>query len=237
MGKILQETPAFVIHRREYQENSLLIEFFTLNHGRVAAVAKHVKSSKSALKFLLQPFIPLTVSFVQGKSDLFLLNDVSSSGAMKEFVVPRLFCASYLNELLYYLYKSKESDPKLFACYLNSLNGIEGDGSIDIYLRDFEFNLLESLGFAIRFSDHEGNNLKEDAFYKFVPDIGFIEAYADEQDAVLGSNLILLANRQYLNNDVLKCARHITHKVLRVLLGTKEIKSRSYYQSFLKIKG
>ena len=157
MLTLLPPSPAFVIHSREYQEHSLLIEFFTLNHGRVSAIAKRVKTGRSPFKYLLQPFFPLNVSFKQGKSDLWQVYDVEPSGELISFFVPEVFCASYLNELLYYLYKSKESDPKLFASYLETLKGISEKTVLDKALREFEFALLDSLGYGIRFEDKDGN--------------------------------------------------------------------------------
>lgn len=244
MLTLLPPSPAFVIHTREYQEHSLLIEFFTLNHGRVSAIAKRVKAGRSPFKYLLQPFFPLNVAFKQGKSDLWQVHDVEPSGELISFSVPEVFCASYLNELLYYLYKSKESDPKLFASYLETLKSISKKTSLDKALREFEFALLDSLGYGIRFEDKEGNSLQSGLFYHFLPDIGFIKISdyesvsesVDFSEVFPGEKLIMLLNKQYLSIDVLKCAQKITNKALSILLNKKEIKSRAYYRAFLQSK-
>ena len=60
---------AFVLHRRPYRETSYIVDFFTLQEGKISAVAKGVKNSKSDRKSLLQPFQPLNVQLA-GKSDL-----------------------------------------------------------------------------------------------------------------------------------------------------------------------
>ena len=244
MLTLLPPSPAFVIHSREYQEHSLLIEFFTLNHGRVSAIAKRVKTGRSPFKYLLQPFFPLNVSFKQGKSDLWQVYNVEPSGDLISFSVPEVFCASYLNELLYYLYKSKDSDPKLFASYLETLKGISKKTVLDKVLREFEFALLDSLGYGIRFEDKDGNALQSGSFYHFLPDIGFIKISdyesvsesVDFSEVFLGEKLIMLLNKQYLSIDVLKCAQKITNKALSMLLNNKEIKSRAYYRAFLQSK-
>lgn len=244
MLTLLPPSPAFVIHTREYQEHSLLIEFFTLNHGRVSAIAKRVKAGRSPFKYLLQPFFPLNVAFKQGKSDLWQVYDVVPSGELISFSVPEVFCASYLNELLYYLYKSKESDPKLFASYLETLKSISEKTSLDKALREFEFALLDSLGYGIRFEDKDGNALQSGSFYHFLPDIGFIKISdyesvleaIDFSEVFPGEKLIMLLNKQYLSIDVLKYAQKITNKALSMLLNNKEIKSRAYYRAFLQSK-
>lgn len=244
MLTLLPPSPAFVIHSREYQEHSLLIEFFTLNHGRVSAIAKRVKTVRSSFKYLLQPFFPLNVSFKQGKSDLWHVYDVEPSGNLLSFAVPEIFCASYLNELLYYLYKSKESDPKLFASYLETLKCISEKISLDKALREFEFALLDSLGYGIRFEDKDGNALQSGCFYHFLPESGFIKISdcksvsesVEFSEVFSGEKLIMLLNKQYLSVDVLKCAQKITNKALSTLLNNKEIKSRVYYRAFLQSK-
>lgn len=60
---------AFVLHRREYSENSLLVEFFTEHHGRITLLAKGARRARSPLKAVLQPFTPLLLRW-SGKGDL-----------------------------------------------------------------------------------------------------------------------------------------------------------------------
>ena len=43
---------AFVLHRRPYRETSYIVDFFTLQEGKISAVAKGVKNSKSDRKSL-----------------------------------------------------------------------------------------------------------------------------------------------------------------------------------------
>lgn len=64
-----EQEPAYVIHRRPWRETSLLVDLFTLNHGRLSVVARGASGSKSALKAQLQPFQPLLLDWV-GRGDL-----------------------------------------------------------------------------------------------------------------------------------------------------------------------
>ena len=75
----VEAQPAFLLHRREYRESSLLIELYSAEHGRISVVAKGVRSSRGDKKGLLQPFQPLLVWW-QGRSDLKTLTSVESSG-------------------------------------------------------------------------------------------------------------------------------------------------------------
>ncbi|MEW8384805.1 MAG: recombination protein O N-terminal domain-containing protein, partial [Candidatus Thiodiazotropha taylori] len=38
--------PAYVLHRRDYQNSSLLVELFTPDEGRLPAIAKGAKSGR-----------------------------------------------------------------------------------------------------------------------------------------------------------------------------------------------
>ena len=60
---------AFVLHRREYSESSLLVDFFTEHHGRLTLLAKGARRGKSPLKAVLQPFTPLLLRWA-GKGEL-----------------------------------------------------------------------------------------------------------------------------------------------------------------------
>ncbi len=61
--------PAYVLHGKPYRDTSMLMEVFTLEHGRIGLVARGVRSAKSRLRGLLQPFRPLLISW-HGKGDL-----------------------------------------------------------------------------------------------------------------------------------------------------------------------
>ena len=63
------EQPAFVLHRRQYSESSLLLEAWTPEHGRIGLIARSARGSKSALPALLQPFQELRLDF-GGSGDL-----------------------------------------------------------------------------------------------------------------------------------------------------------------------
>jgi DNA repair protein RecO (recombination protein O) len=67
--------PAFILQQRKYRETSLIIDALTRDFGRISLLAKGVRKAKSKTAGILQPFVPLTVSYV-GKSELKTLIDV-----------------------------------------------------------------------------------------------------------------------------------------------------------------
>ncbi|MEE3169526.1 MAG: DNA repair protein RecO, partial [Pseudomonadota bacterium] len=69
------QEPAYVLHRRPWRETSLLVDVFTLNHGRMTVIARGASSAKSPLKAQLQPFQPLMLDWT-GRGDLKTLTQV-----------------------------------------------------------------------------------------------------------------------------------------------------------------
>ncbi|WP_297727898.1 recombination protein O N-terminal domain-containing protein, partial [Limnohabitans sp. Rim8] len=55
----ITEEPAFVLHRYDWSEASLIVEVFTRHHGRIALVAKGAKRPSSSFRPILLPMQPL----------------------------------------------------------------------------------------------------------------------------------------------------------------------------------
>ena len=89
----------YVLHRRPYRETSYIVDFFSLQAGRVSAVAKGVRNSKTDRKSLLQPFRPLRFQ-LSGKSELKNLRQIEAGGAVIMLAGTSLFCGMYLNEVI-----------------------------------------------------------------------------------------------------------------------------------------
>jgi len=67
--------PAFILQQRKYRESSLIIDVLTRDFGRISVLAKGVRKTKSKTAGLLQPFIPLLISYV-GHTELKTLTGV-----------------------------------------------------------------------------------------------------------------------------------------------------------------
>ena len=57
--------PAFVLHRYDWSESSLILEVFTRHHGRTALVAKGAKKPSSNFRPVL---LPLTFTPSKGRN-------------------------------------------------------------------------------------------------------------------------------------------------------------------------
>ena len=127
-----------------------MLEVLTAEYGRLSLVARGARrkarggSSGSAL---LQPFIPLLLSF-SGRAELKNLTAKEAAGKLHELRGERLFSAMYVNELLVRLLHRHDPHPQLFAAYTEALQALARNDVVDTTLRHFEFKLLDELGYS-----------------------------------------------------------------------------------------
>lgn len=57
------DEPAYVLHRYDWSESSLILEVFTRHHGRMALVARGAKKPSSGFRPVLLPLQGLRLSF------------------------------------------------------------------------------------------------------------------------------------------------------------------------------
>lgn len=175
MPKIIENEPSYVFNVREYKEHSAILSVLTLNYGKISVMVRG-----SSARSVLQPFTPLKLTLVSSNGDLFFLKDYECCGNGFTFKLPILFCATYINELLYYLYHSKESNPVLFGTYVATLEALHKQRLVESSLRVFELTLLDCLGYGLSPVDHTGQPLLPRQLYRFGVGIGFIKVNAPE---------------------------------------------------------
>jgi DNA repair protein RecO (recombination protein O) len=171
----VQDQPAFVLHRRQYSESSLLIETYTCDHGRIGMIARGARGSRSALPALLQPFQELKLGFV-GTGDLQRLTHAEALGSALQLRSERALAGLYCNELMVRLLPRGDAFPALYGHYRNTLCSLVDAASVAWVLRCFERDLLAELGYAADFErDAAGAVLEPDSRYRFEPEAGFVE--------------------------------------------------------------
>lgn len=221
--------PAYILHSRAYRETSALLDVFTIEYGRVSLVAKGVRTQQSKIRSLLQPFVPLLISF-QGKSELMTMTTVEPNGIPLWLKGDCLLSGFYLNELLCRLLQKSDPHPVLYAMYEQTLLELRGNVLAQKTLRLFEKKLLDELGYGLPLQEDfsTGNALQPDAYYQYVPEQGFKQC---EEGAALfiGKHLIALHHEQLQEEDVLRDAKRLMRMVLRPLLGEMPLNSRKLF--------
>ncbi|MCU0941961.1 MAG: DNA repair protein RecO, partial [Hydrogenophaga sp.] len=113
MGARAADEPAFVLHRYDWSETSLVLEVFTRHHGRIALVAKGVKRPTSQFRPVLLPLQPLQIAW-GGEAEVRTLKAAQWSGGHVMPTGDALIAGSYLNELLMRLLARDDPHPRLF---------------------------------------------------------------------------------------------------------------------------
>jgi DNA repair protein RecO (recombination protein O) len=223
---------AFVLHRRDYTNTSLLVELFAEGHGRFPAIAKGARRGRSPASAILQPFQPLWIG-VTGRGEVLTLTRCEAAG--RPFVLPgrALPCGFYLNEILMRLLGRNDPHDPIFAFYHAGLGQLAAGQDLDSVLRRFELRLLDALGYAPsldRVAGAEGP-VEPQARYVVDPGRGTRPAAPDEPgEQVAGATLLALARGDSLVADQVREARALLRRLLQPHLGSKPLKSRELFR-------
>lgn len=147
----VQAQPAYVLHRYDWSESSLILDVFTRDHGRVALVAKGAKRPYSQLRSVLLPFQRLLVGFSSREEDggeVHTLKAAEWAGGAAMLTGAPLLTGFYLNELLMKLLARADPHAGLFDAYAETLPHLAADDEqqVQAALRAFELVLLRELG-------------------------------------------------------------------------------------------
>lgn len=223
--------PACIIHRRDYRNTSLLLELFTVQEGRLPAIAKGVKSGRTSRAALLQPFSPLLVSF-RGRGEIKQLVQAEADGRAYALAGERLYCGFYLNELLMRMVGRGDPYPTLFVHYRDTLESLAGGESTDRCLRIFELSLLQELGYGLlldRTADTGEPVLPERRYHYLIEQGPMDRASGPAELQIHGRTLLCLHNREILDSQAASEAKHLLRRILAFYLGDKPLKSRELF--------
>ena len=108
---------AYVLHRYDWSETSLILDLFTRSKGRVTVAAKGAKRPYSQLRSVLLPFQRIAATIGRqaedAQADVVTLRSAEWAGLDATPVLPpaRLFAGFYLNELLMKLLARGDAAP------------------------------------------------------------------------------------------------------------------------------
>ena len=176
------EEPAFVLHRYDWSESSLILEVFTRHHGRIAVVAKGVKKPTSQFRPVLLPLQPLLLSW-GGDAEVRTLKAAQWQGGHVMPTGDALLSGSYLNELLMRLLARDDPHPGLFDHYALAVQLLaEKSDAQQLILRAFELLLLREVGLLPTLDAQTSTLAPLDArlAYALVAEAGLREAQAGE---------------------------------------------------------
>ncbi|MBC5781985.1 DNA repair protein RecO [Ramlibacter sp. USB13] len=143
----IADEPAFVLHRYDWSESSLILELLTRHHGRIAVVAKGAKKPSSNFRPVLLPLQPLHVAF-GGDAEIRTLKSAEWLGGQVMPTGDALLSGYYLNELLLRMLARDDPHPPLFDVYASAVRVLASDERLTLEpaLRAFELLLLREIG-------------------------------------------------------------------------------------------
>lgn len=221
--------PAFILHQRPYRETSVLLDIFTQEYGRISIIARGVRTARSRWRGLLQPFIPLLLSW-QGKTELMVLVSAEANGAPIHLRGNCLLSGFYLNELLVRLLHKSDPSPTLYTIYYDTLIELQKGQLQQKTLRLFEKKLLTELGYELQL---QANAFLAEKWYQFFPEQGFklYEAIITEKKEMFfsGKSLLAFAMEQLEDEEALRDAKRLMRLALAPLLGAYPLHSRKLF--------
>jgi len=224
----------FVLHSRPWRETSLLLDVLSEQYGKIGLCARGVRGKKSSQRSLLQPLTPLFLCWT-GKGDLQTLTRTEPAGLAIKLSGATLYSSFYINELMVRLLHRHDPHPQLFYHYQQTLENLQTPDHLEQTLREFELQLLLSLGYGINFHvDGNGEPISANIYYYLAEEGMFMpmepRTGANKVNKFSGSDLLSIAEKNWQNSTVLKVAKQITRFSLSALLGEKPLQSRKLFR-------
>lgn len=224
---------AYVLHTRLYRETSLIVDVLTEHQGRVSLIAKGARRPKSPWKGLLQPFVPLTLSYL-GRADLKTLTHCELLGLWQHMPAAQLPSVLYMNELLVKLIHPQHPMPELFRLYTETLSGIAATMDTRPLLRRFEKYLLSYLGYDLILDrDSDQQPIMPEAYYFYHLEAGATHYEGDAQAnsrVFSGHVLLALAHDQYDDPAQASAMRFFLGSLLSQLYAGELVTRQLIYQ-------
>jgi DNA repair protein RecO (recombination protein O) len=222
--------PVYVLHSYPFKETSLVVELFTRDFGRVAAVAKGARRPRSAMRGMLQSFQPLLGAW-SGKLELKTLHSLEWYAGLLMLQGEALMCGFYMNELLLRFLPREDAHEILFDDYGLTLKALSLNPSDSAnILRRFELRLLQQMGYAVPLA----LNIKDEAVepegvYFYVPEIGPVSLQHDYQENGLqlsGKTLLDMDKGDYTNVQTQQQSKQLMRLLIAHYLGDKPLHTR-----------
>jgi DNA repair protein RecO (recombination protein O) len=211
---------AFLIHSRDYQNSSQLVDFLTDEFGLIRLIAKGSKNSKQKL----QPFLQLNINF-SGKSALKSLKSWEVVDSPRYLQGNQVVLMMYINEIISKLAPSDALH--ICADYLYALTHLSDDVQNNEWqLRLFENAFLEQIGYGIDFTmDSVGCNIEPHKNYDFVLNQGFIVSKV----GISGAEILRIGQQIMPQNNGLYFCKKINRQRINFLLKGRELQTRKLF--------
>jgi DNA repair protein RecO (recombination protein O) len=241
MRKII--TKCFLLYSQNYLETSALLTLYSLDFGKIKALAKGIKRAKSRLKPAMGMFSLLTISIIPPKKhggiyQLISVEDIGIENLSSSFSYRSRLIAYYMTELLYILMPYQESDGYVFKLYNKSIITLNEE-NVEIQLRVFELGVLEALGYGVDFkTDSEGRAFNDLSYYFYNPLEQATQVECDCKNSFSGKVIKSIEfNSCRWNPEELVALKYIMRVNIQEVLAGRELRTRKAFRDYLDLGG
>ncbi len=223
----VQLEPGFVLHQRAFRNTSQIIDCITPQHGVVGLVARGSRRPASRQRAILQPFVPLRLSW-HTRGELGTLTAAEGGSQFSDLPPRGVLAGFYINELVLSLVPREQPNEEAFSCYSQALVDLTADPALSRGVRLFEYRLLVALGYAPNL-DHDvasGRPVEPDGSYRFETERGPSRVQESGlPDTFSGRDLLSLHRCELNDESSIGAAKRILSSALRSQLGDRQLKS------------
>jgi DNA repair protein RecO (recombination protein O) len=228
----VDRAPAFVLHRRAWRDTSLILELFCPGQGRVAAIARGVRSPRSKMFGLTEPFRELEASWTR-RGEMGTLTGLEPIAPPSGLRGRALLCGLYANELLLRLLPRDDPEPDVYQAYRQLLPRLVESERQAGALRGFELVLLDAIGILPDFSvcAESGDPVRSGARYRVAPGAG-VEPCRPGQQGIDGELLLALATRAPLPAQSLPAVRTLMRELIDQQLDGRPLQTPALLREY-----
>lgn len=220
MSARVNHQPAFLLSSKPWRENSLWLEVFSRDFGRVALLARSARTRGSELRGVLVPFVPVSMSWY-GKDELKTLHRAEWLGCWRQPTQRDVFSALYANELVLKLTAREDTATAVYHALYEVMRGIAGGGRHNGLLRQFEWRLLTELGLAPDWrNDSNGKPIAAEGYYLLRAEAAaepcLFDAHCPKDAAIVSGSLLSALGH---HTELLPSQEREAQHLMRVLLN------------------
>ena len=155
------EDEGYLISKNNFDENSIIIEVFTLNHGKYTGIVYGGSSRKQKGKIQIgNKFLLNWKSKGQNKSGYFSIELIKPVTPYFFDDKKRSACILSATSLLKILLPERQTNNKIYNFFEDMLIKLKSDNWIDIYI-NWELSLIKELGYETNLKTNYNNGVKK----------------------------------------------------------------------------
>ena len=151
----------YLLSKNNFDENSIIIEAFTFNHGKYIGMVYGGSSRKQKGKFQIGNKLLFNWrSKAENKSGYFNVELIKPISPYFFDDKRRSACILSATSLLKILLPERQTNSKIYNFFENMLSDLKSDNWIEIYI-NWELSLIKELGFEANIKKNYDNNIKK----------------------------------------------------------------------------